>query len=145
MNDNQEKQMKEVESQRDLRKFAVFLAVIFALILILAMITEPLGSRIPDILGVGDGSDTSSDRVLPETSETGSYTNSETQELLPLLNQGDSPELKDAIQYEVQQGETIYQIAVQFGVSVEDIASMNRLVSLDRVEEGDVLIIPIME
>jgi hypothetical protein len=146
MNDNQENQMKEVESQRDLRKFAVFLAVIFVIILIMAVIAEPLGERvIPAILGIDDNADISPDSALPDPGETSSYTSSETQELLPLLDQGDSPELKDAIQHEVQQGETIYQIAVQFGVSVEDIASMNRLVSLDQVEEGDVLIIPIME
>ncbi len=146
MNDNQENQMKEVESQRDLRKFAVFLAVIFVIILIMAVIAEPLGERvIPAILGIDDNADISPDSTSPDPGETSSYTSSETQELLPLLDQGDSPELKDAIQHEVQQGETIYQIAVQFGVSVEDIASMNRLVSLDQVEEGDVLIIPIME
>ena len=146
MNDNQENQMKEVESQRDLRKFAVFLAVIFVIILMMAVIAEPLGERvIPAILGIDDNADISPDIALPDPGETSSYTSSETQELLPLLDQGDSPELKDAIQHEVQQGETIYQIAVQFGVSVEDIASINRLVSLDQVEEGDVLIIPIME
>lgn len=146
MNENQENQMKEVESQRDLRKFAVLLAVIFVIILIMAVVTEPLGDRvIPSILGLDDDADISPDSALTDPVETGSHTSSETQELLPLLDQGDSPELKDAIQHEVQKGETIYQIAVQFGVSVEDIASINRLVSPDQVEEGDVLIIPIMK
>lgn len=146
MNENQEDQMKEVESQRDLRKFAVFLAVIFVIILVMAVITEPLGERvIPAILGLDDDADVSPDSASLNPGETGSYTSSETQELLPLLDQGDSPEPKDAIQHEVQQGETIYQIADQFGVSVEDIASINHLVSPDQVEEGDVLIIPIMD
>jgi hypothetical protein len=146
MNENQEVQLKEAESQRDLRKFAVFLAVIFALILVMAVITEPLGERIvPAILGLDDDADISPDSALPDPGETSSFTSSESQVLMPLLDLRDSPELKDAIQYEVQHGETIYQIAVQFGVSVEDIASINRLVSPDQIEEGDVLIIPIME
>lgn len=146
MNENQDDRMKEVESQSDLRKFAVLLAVIFAVILIMAVITEPLGNRVvPAILGLDDDSDVSSDSVNPDPGEEGSYSSSESQELLPLLEQGDSLELKDAVQHEVQQGETIHQIAVQYDVSIEDIASLNRLVSLEKIEKGDVLIIPIVE
>lgn len=145
MNENQGDRVKDIESQRDLRKFAVFLAVIFVVILIMAVITEPLGDRIPAILGIGDDSDSSSDSVSPDPGETGSFTSLETQELLPLLDQGDAPELGNAIQHEVQKGETINQIAAQYDVSVKDIASINRLLNPEQIEAGDVLIIPIME
>jgi hypothetical protein len=146
MNDNQENEMKEAESQSDLRKFAVFLAVIFVVVLVMAVISEPLGERVfPAILGLNDDDETTPDSALPDPVNAGGIDGTVSQELLPLLDQGGFLDLKDAIQHEVREGETIYEIAAEFGVTVADIAFVNRLVSPEKIAKGDVLVIPIME
>lgn len=137
MNDSQDEREKEVDSQLDLRKFAVLLAVIFVTILVIAALAGPVFDRIiVPVLGL----DTKEDSEAGETSMDSTPAE---MEFLPLLEQGDSSAPVDFIQHDVQAGETLIVIANKYGVRVEDIASANRLISLYQIDPGDALIIPV--
>ena len=45
----------------------------------------------------------------------------------------------------IQPGDTLGELARQYGVSVSDLASANRITNVDRIEEGTVLYIPACE
>jgi hypothetical protein len=146
MSEDSEERKKDTESQRDLRKFAVLLAVIFVVILLCSALTGPLFDRVVrPILGQDDEIQHSSGAVesKQEEEEAGRSNDPEDQELLPLLEQGESTSGQNAIQYEVQDGETLPQIAIRYGVSVDDVASLNNLVNPHQLNPGDVLIIPV--
>ncbi len=146
MSADSEERKKDTESQRDLRKFAVLLAVIFVVILLCSALTGPLFERVVQpVLGQDDESQHSSGAVgsKQEEEKAGRSNDPEDKELLPLLEQGESTSAQNAIQYEVQDGETLPQIAIRYGVSVDDIASLNNLVNPHQLNSGDVLIIPV--
>lgn len=42
----------------------------------------------------------------------------------------------------IQRGDTLGELAKQYGVTVADLASANRIINVDRIEEGMVLYIP---
>jgi LysM repeat protein len=146
MSEDSEERKKYTESQRDLRKFAALLAVIFVAILLCSALTGPIFDRVVQpILGQDDENQHSSGAVesKQEEEEAGRSNDPEDQELLPLLEQGESTSVQNTIQYEVQDGETLPQIAIRYGVAVDDIASLNNLVNPYQLNPGDVLIIPV--
>jgi nucleoid-associated protein YgaU len=44
--------------------------------------------------------------------------------------------------YVVQRGDTLAEIALRFGVSLTDLARLNNIQNVDRIEVGQVLVIP---
>lgn len=47
-----------------------------------------------------------------------------------------------AFQYEIQEGDSLYDLALRFGTSVDEILALNKLESADLLSIGDVILIP---
>jgi nucleoid-associated protein YgaU len=52
------------------------------------------------------------------------------------------PEQIEQTTYVVQRGDTLAEIALRFGVSLTDLARLNNIENIDRIEVGQVLAIP---
>jgi len=50
--------------------------------------------------------------------------------------------VQEATQHVVSRGESLIRIAEAYGVSVNDLAALNGLIDINRIREGDVLVIP---
>ncbi len=113
-------------------KFAVFLAVLLAIVLVVALVVPPFFSNIvPSVLGLDSTSPAESVpasgfEVAPESGLGG----------LPLETEA-SPQT-----HTVQEGESLQQIAVSYGITLEALAAANNIINPHQISSGTVLVIP---
>jgi nucleoid-associated protein YgaU len=118
-------------------KFGVLTAVLLAAVALVALLGPNLFQNVlPSALGLS----------AHEVSNTASVS----KQLLPSMQQAEEEEMSGLesaaatheVAHTVQPGETLYRIAVDYGLEVEDLAAANRIVNPYHVEAGAVLIIP---
>ena len=113
-------------------KFVVFLAVLLAIVVAVAMVVPPIFSNIvPSVLGL----DTTS---RPESVPANGFEGAPESGLggVPLETEA-SPQT-----HTVQEGETLGQIAVSYGITLEALAAANNIINPQQISAGTVLVIP---
>jgi len=130
-------------------KFAALLVMALIAILALAVLSPRLiGQGVPSVLGL-DGAPAAegaplvepSDAVAPESSIVPQDA-AAPEQAAPETGQGGLGVKVEGLRHEVQVGETLFQLAELYGVSVQEIAAANHLVNPLQVQAGMVLIIP---
>ncbi|MGB1250336.1 MAG: LysM peptidoglycan-binding domain-containing protein [Candidatus Promineifilaceae bacterium] len=81
--------------------------------------------------------------ILPEQDEQSPLTPIQNSTPLPTQIFDPTPTPPPTRNHTVQAGESLYNIALANGITVEDILAFNSLVNPDRLEVGQVLIIPL--
>ncbi len=134
-------------------KFVALLVVFLVVILAMAALSPRLVSEVtPSVLGL-DGAPA----ALPAVEEAPAVEDAPVVEP-EILVEPQSPAAPEqaapvesldgmggepvVLQHEVQAGQTLYQLAALYGVSVQEIAAANNLVNPSQVEAGAILIIP---
>jgi len=113
-------------------KFVVFLAVLLAIVVAVALFVPPIFSNIvPSVLGLDS---TSSPESVPASGFDGA----------PESGLGGVPSETEASPqtHTVQEGESLQQIAVSYGITVEALAAANDIISPQQISAGTVLVIP---
>lgn len=158
MKQSNDQHRQRVSDNPEYRKFAALLVVAMAAILVVAVLTPLLiGGRAPLVLGLEGAPARAVDEAQTETMEVapaGSL--EEAPEVLTEpqgaagleqadqdTDQSDSGAAVEVVQHEVQPGETLFQVADMYGVTVQEIAAANHLVNPLEVQAGTVLIIPL--
>jgi LysM repeat protein len=135
MGDERAPETGQNESQNDrpeYLKFVVFLAVLLAIVVAVALVVPPIFNNIvPSVLGLDSTSAPESVPangfdVAPESGLGGIPSETET-----------SPQT-----HTVQEGETLPQIAVSYGITLEALAAANNIISPQQISAGTVLVIP---
>jgi LysM repeat protein len=127
------------EEKAEYLKFVALLVVMLAAILILAALSPRLiGRGAPAVLGLDRVVVTQPDQAIEETPETAVEPEN------AAAPEGAAPvEMEiEGLQHEVQPGQTLFQIAELYGVSVQDLAAANHLVNPLQLQAGAILIIP---
>jgi LysM repeat protein len=158
MKQSNDQRRQRVSDNPEYRKFAALVVVAMAAILVVAVLTPLLiGGRAPLVLGLEGAPARAEDEAriqAIEAAPTGSL--EEAPEALTEppgaagLEQADqdtgqsgSEAAVEVVQHEVQPGETLFQVADLYGVTVQEIAAANHLVNPLEVQAGTVLIIPL--
>jgi len=113
-------------------KFVVFLAVLLAIVLVVALAVPPIfGNIVPSVLGLDS---TSSPESVPASGFEGA----------PESGLGGIPLETEASPqtHTVQEGETLQQIAVSYGITLEALATANNIINPQQISPGTVLVIP---
>jgi len=151
MRQSNDPQRPRASDNPEYQKFAALLAAALLAILALALLSPlVIGQRTPAVLGLDRAPVRAVDEaptaepaglVAPET--LGEPQSAAAPEQAVLDASQDSPETgSEVLQHEVQAGETIFQVAELYGISVQDLAAANHLVNPLEVQAGTVLIIP---
>jgi hypothetical protein len=149
MNEPSAPQVKSVDDRSEYLKFAALLLVTLVAILALAVLSPVLiGQRAPVVLGL-EG--LPAGRPGPAAEEMPAIEKGPAAEPDVLMAPESALEAGGGVpagmgiegfQHEVQPGQTLFQIAELYGVSVEEIAAANHLVNPLQLQPGTILIIP---
>jgi LysM repeat protein len=156
MTENTNQPVQEPDDTPEYLKFLGLLVVILVAILALAVLSPRLiGQATPKVLGLGGAPAAQPEQVLEEapTAEPDDLAQPETAvepegaaapgEIAPDAGMGGMEVEVQGIQHEVLPGQTLYQVAELYGVSVAEIAAANHLVNPMQLQPGSILIIPL--
>lgn len=141
------------------RKFGVLVAAFVVVVLAIAVLRPLIFNQIiPAILGLGETplpAEPPADLMVPvvpvpPTQPPAAYPagTAPTATLLPppsptlIPAEPTAPPPPEPTTHTIQQGETLYQIAALYGVSVADLAAANDIVNPNQIAVGTVLVIP---
>ena len=143
MNEPSAPQVKSVDDRSEYLKFVALLVVTLVAILVLAMVSPVLiGQRAPAVLGLDK---LPAAQPGPTMLELPAIEKAPAAEPEVLSQPETAPEAApdaEGLQHEVQPGQTLFQIAELYGVSVEELAAANHLVNPLQLQAGTILIIP---
>lgn len=129
-------------NQSELIKFALLVGLLLGSIILLSLAAPPLIEQIiPVVLGLEDGpSSLESVQVQPlapakQTAPPEPATGG--------LEQADPGNQGSMVIHVVQEGESLHQIAASYGISVEALAAVNHLVSIQQLQAGTELSVPV--
>lgn len=149
MSDNADQQAQNPDDTAEYLKFVALLVVLLVVILAVALLSPRLISEVtPSVLGLGDEPAAEQAPAMEEgpSTEDGPVAQPESSaapELTaPAEVEQEAGAMTEGLQHEVQEGQTLYVIAEMYGVSVEEIAAANNLVSPSQLTAGTVLLIP---
>ena len=153
MTESSDSQAQKPKDTPEYLKFVALLIVFLVVILAAAALSPRLVSEVtPSVLGL-DGAPA----ALPAAEEAPTIEDAPViePEILVEPNSQAAPEQAAPVQsldgmggepaglqHEVQAGQTLYQLAALYGVSVQEIAAANNLVNPAQIEAGAILIIP---
>ncbi len=143
--------MSDIQSQQDGRsdeqdiqpeylKFVGLLAVALVIIFGVAVLAPPFfGNVVPTVLGL-DSASSSGMGGVPPSAETPLVAD---EEVTPATGLESQTAIEgERVLHTVQEGETLDQIALIYGVPVEKIAAANNLISPQQIKAGTILVIP---
>lgn len=123
-------------------KFGFLVLILMGTLILIALLSPFIFNRvIPIVLGMDPDTTTLSEPLLsPQPLST-----VEPQPANPMPSTSSTPAaaLESAgTVHVVQEGQSIYRIAIMYGLRVEDIAAANHIVSPSKIDVGTVLVIP---
>ena len=153
---NLEEEHKQMHRRGEMIKFLVLVLVLVGTVLLIALLRPIVFEGIvPAILGWNE---TSTPLQAPETT-TPEATATDDESMGPVIMTATPPVGADSADgttadgsgsaplptprtYEVQQGDTLVEISQQIGVSVQALVEANAITNPNRIQPGDVLVIP---
>ena len=117
-------------------KFVALLVVLLVIVLAMALVVPPFFKQVvPAVLGLDRAPSSESVPALGDT------------ELAPESGLGGVPPATEVagLLHTVQEGETLQEIAVAYGISLEALAAANNLINPQQIKAGTVLVIPASE
>ena len=143
MSESSDQQAQKPDDTPEYLKFLALLVVFLVVILALAALSPRLvGEVTPSVLGL-DGAPAVEEGPAVEDAPVSEPESAAAPEQAAPVESLDGTDAEAAgLQHEVQAGQTLYQLAALYGVSVQEIAAANNLINPAQLEAGTVLIIP---
>ena len=155
MSENTDQQAQKPEDTPEYLKFIGLLVVLLVVVLGVAALSPRLiGEVTPAVLGIGGAPAASPAQAVDEEPAAESAPAVEPESVVepesaaapeqaaPGEGQAGMGGQMEGLQHEVLPGQTLFQIAEQYGVSVQEIAAANNLVNPMQLQAGSILIIP---
>lgn len=145
MNESNDQQVQKADNTSEYLKFVALLVVFLVVILALAALSPRLiGEVMPAVLGLGGAP---AEQSMPAAEENPEIEGAPAGSAVPEQSspgkiQEETGAQNEILQHEVQEGQTLFQIAELYGVSVQQLAAANNLVSPAQLQVGAILIIP---
>jgi LysM repeat protein len=141
MSENSDQQSQKPEDTPEYLKFMALLVVFLVVVLAVAALSPRLiGEVTPAVLGIGGAQAVQPEQASEEGPGLGGAPEGSAgpEQASPAESQIEA----ESLRHVVQAGQTLFQIAELYGVSVEEIAAANNLVSPGQLQAGAMLIIP---
>ena len=144
MSENEDQGTQKPEDTPEYLKFIGLLVVFLVVILGVAALSPRLITEVtPAVLGLGGAPAAQPEQASEDEPGLGGAPESSAAPEQAAPPAGGQEEMQnEGQQHVVQAGQTLFQIAELYGVSVEEIAAANNLVSPAQLQAGAVLIIP---
>lgn len=143
MSESSDQQAQRPDDLPEYSKFIALLVVFVVLILGLAWLSPSMISGVvPAVLGLDGAAAGKGETAVEEMPDSEPEGAAGPEIAAPAEGQEEAGVEAEGIFHEVQEGQTLYQLAALYGVSVEEIAAANNLVNPTQLEAGTVLIIP---
>lgn len=144
-----EEEHRRLHSRGEMIKFAA-LVIVFLLTVLTVSALRPLifEQMVPAVFGWNQGVDRSGEPVpgpataTPTPTVEATPTETAAEEATPESTPAPPP-APTPISYEVQPGDSLARISERFGVSVQAIVQANGIANPDRIQPGDVIVIPV--
>ncbi len=154
MSDNTDQQTQSPNDLPEYLKFLALLVVLLVVVLGVAALGPRLIAEVPFILGLGGapaaedmpaaepGPSVGADPAVEEAPAAQPEGTTGPEQASPAGSQDEMEAEIVEMRHEVQEGQTLYQLAELYGVSMQEIAAANNLVNPAQLQAGAVLIIP---
>ena len=141
MSESNDQQTQKPDDTPEYLKFVALLVVFLAVIVALAAVSPRLVTEVtPAVLGLGGAPGSQFVPAAGEDPDLAPEESDALEQAAPAEIQEETQHI--GLQHVVEEGQTLFQIAELYGVSVEEIAAANNLVSPAQLQAGAVLIIP---
>ena len=143
MSENEDQGTQKPEDTPEYLKFIGLLVVFLVVILGVALLSPRMITEVtPAVLGIGGAPAAQPEQASEDEPGLGGAPESSAAPEQAAPAGGQEEMQNESQQHVVQAGQTLFQIAELYGVSVEEIAAANNLVSPAQLQAGAVLIIP---
>ncbi|HSM57570.1 MAG TPA: LysM peptidoglycan-binding domain-containing protein [Candidatus Sulfomarinibacteraceae bacterium] len=144
-----EEEHRRLHSRGEMVKFAI-LVIIFLLTVLTVSALRPLifEQVVPAVFGWNESVDAAGEpaadpaTATPRPTVQATPTETVEEEATPDESTPPAPD-PTPITYEVQPGDTLVRISERFGVSIQAIVQANGIANPDRIQPGDVIVIPV--
>ena len=143
MSENEDQQAQKPDDTPEYLKFVALLVVFLVVVLAVATLSPRLVTEVtPAVLGLGGAPAAQPEQASEEEPGLGGAPESSAAPEQAAPAEGQEETQSESLQHVVQAGQTLFQIAELYGVSAEEIAAANNLVSPAQLQAGTMLIIP---